>query len=541
MSVKSVIEIDLDDAKWKRFAASYSSFQKALANSPFAAINKGITAAAKEQEKAQKRTTGEVKARIAALKDETREITKQLSVWSQIATVTRDFSDRLRGVQTLLTRMGVGTAIAGVLGVGSLFGLDRLAGAVGGGRRGAQGLGVSYGQARAFNLNFERLVDAPGFLSGVADALNRPGGAVPLQALGFNQHDLQGKGAANAAAELLPALKRLADRTQPEMLASVLQAYHLDELGIGLGDLRRLRATSPAELAGIVGGYRRDTRALGLQDDTARAWQNFYIQMERAGQTIETVFIKKLTPIIPGLEHLSASVVKAIETFLGPSDKINTGLTKLGAGIEWFAGYVGSDDFQTKMKNFVVGVGEFADATVSALRYLGVISTPSPTAGAGRGGILTGRAPRGLFQGDTFNDRFNAAGATTGGLNSDLASKLAQLRAAALRDIGEEGRITSGYRSRADQERLYRDRFHNPYPVARPGFSEHERGLAADVAGSRRFMDYVHAHAGEYGLNFPHANDPVHVQLSNPRVDIRIDNPAGANVFTSTNAVGQAP
>jgi LAS superfamily LD-carboxypeptidase LdcB len=127
------------------------------------------------------------------------------------------------------------------------------------------------------------------------------------------------------------------------------------------------------------------------------------------------------------------------------------------------------------------------------------------------------------------------------GLNADLSSRLQQLRDAAQRDIGEAGRITSGFRTFEKQAALYAARGSNSNPVARPGFSEHEKGLAADVAGSDRFMQYVHAHAAEYGLSFPHANDPVHVQLANPRVDIRIDNPAGANVFTSTNSVGQAP
>lgn len=534
MAVKSVVDIEINDSAWKRFAASWQAFQKALSGKPFAEFNKAANRAATQQELAQRRTTAQIKAQVASLKEETRELSRQLSVWSKIATTTRDFSDRLRGVQTLLTRMGVGTAIAGVLGVGSLWGLDRLAGTVGAGRRGAQGLGVSYGEARAFRLNYERLVDAPGFLSSVGEAMRTAQGRVALYGAGLSERDIAGKSTAEVASQLLPALKKIADRTPEALLGNVIGALHLGELGIGVQDLTRLRATSAAELAGIQRGYGRDVRALGLQDDTARAWQNFYIQMERAGETIETVFIKKLTPLIPGLTHLSDSVVKAIDTLLGPTDKINAGLTKFGAGIEWLAGYIGSDDFQTKMKSFVVGVGELADKTVTALRWLGVISTPSPTAGAGRHGIMIGRRPG-------LEVAAAASPASVAGLNPDLSARLQQLRDAAGRDIGESGTITSGFRSYEDQAALYANRGSNPNPVARPGFSQHERGLAADVAGSQRFMDYVHAHAAEYGLNFPHANDPVHVQLANPRVDIRIENPAGANVFTTTNSVGQAP
>lgn len=44
-------------------------------------------------------------------------------------------------------------------------------------------------------------------------------------------------------------------------------------------------------------------------------------------------------------------------------------------------------------------------------------------------------------------------------------------------------RITSVKRSRTDQIRLYANRHNNPYPVAPPGRSKHEVGLAWDMVG----------------------------------------------------------
>lgn len=44
--------------------------------------------------------------------------------------------------------------------------------------------------------------------------------------------------------------------------------------------------------------------------------------------------------------------------------------------------------------------------------------------------------------------------------------------------------IASGFRSRAKQQELWNNRHNNPYPVARPGTSNHERGLAIDVPSS---------------------------------------------------------
>jgi len=72
--------------------------------------------------------------------------------------------------------------------------------------------------------------------------------------------------------------------------------------------------------------------------------------------------------------------------------------------------------------------------------------------------------------------------------------------------------LSSGVRSTADQARLYADRANNPNPVAPPGTSLHERGMAADISG---MTPDQRAMLSQYGLSQPVANDPVHVQLAN--------------------------
>ncbi|MGY3531448.1 M15 family metallopeptidase [Bradyrhizobium sp. USDA 4452] len=71
--------------------------------------------------------------------------------------------------------------------------------------------------------------------------------------------------------------------------------------------------------------------------------------------------------------------------------------------------------------------------------------------------------------------------------------------------------LSSGIRSRDDQARLYADRANNPNPVAPPGTSLHEQGLAADIGG---MTPAQRAMLPQYGLAQPVANDPVHVQLA---------------------------
>jgi hypothetical protein len=61
----------------------------------------------------------------------------------------------------------------------------------------------------------------------------------------------------------------------------------------------------------------------------------------------------------------------------------------------------------------------------------------------------------------------------------DPAMQLALAQAESI--LGRHIPIVSGRRSRADQERLWANRHNNPYPVAPPGTSDHELGLAIDV------------------------------------------------------------
>ena len=78
--------------------------------------------------------------------------------------------------------------------------------------------------------------------------------------------------------------------------------------------------------------------------------------------------------------------------------------------------------------------------------------------------------------------------------------------------LGEAIPVASGYRSREEQQRLWDARASNPYPVARPGSSRHERGLAIDVAGA--FVDRLVAVAPAAGLCRPlPLSDPVHFEL----------------------------
>ena len=78
--------------------------------------------------------------------------------------------------------------------------------------------------------------------------------------------------------------------------------------------------------------------------------------------------------------------------------------------------------------------------------------------------------------------------------------------------LGERVPVVSGFRTRAEQAALWARRGTNPYPVARPGTSAHERGLAVDVPldVARRLRGV----AAATGLcQTAPVSDPIHFEL----------------------------
>lgn len=94
------------------------------------------------------------------------------------------------------------------------------------------------------------------------------------------------------------------------------------------------------------------------------------------------------------------------------------------------------------------------------------------------------------------------------GLDARLIEAIARTEAV----LGDRLVIVSGFRTRADQERLWLMRDTNPYPVAPPGTSLHEAGLAIDLALHQ--VSSLVPWSAQLGLCQPlPATDPVHFVL----------------------------
>lgn len=108
-----------------------------------------------------------------------------------------------------------------------------------------------------------------------------------------------------------------------------------------------------------------------------------------------------------------------------------------------------------------------------------------------------------------FFSRPSSETPSEGGLSPDLADRLEQAKAAYLKQYGKPMPITSGFRTKEEQQRLFDQRKSNPNLVAQPGTSLHETGNAVDIGTT-----VPESFLNQFGIHRPLGKkDPVHAVL----------------------------
>ena len=259
MAIKSIIDIQVNDQQFKQFNQLFQTYNKQLGSMPLAWKNiaiaqgkgvQGFRDLVFEQAAAIGQQRIMAKAHEAAL----RLLAPQVTAWEKINRLMKSSvvtaADMTRELVKWSTITG---AIGGLLGAGGLFGISRLAQGVADTRRTGLGIGVDYGQQRAFRTNFGRVVDPDAFLGGVNQSLTDVTKRVSLYNAGLGEKDLQG-GAASVGARLLQRLKGLADQTPTNLLGNVFSARGLGQF-MSAEDFQRLGqlvSACPALLADFV-------------------------------------------------------------------------------------------------------------------------------------------------------------------------------------------------------------------------------------------------------------------------------------------------
>lgn len=428
MPTRSIIDIEINDGAFKRFADMFKQYEAANKKIP-----KEWAAVAEQQEKirrAGKNTIAGMQAQADLLKKmnslqqyQANIVTSQERSWANISRYVRQSSVMLLDTARSIVKWT--TFGAGAIVGGTLFGLDRLASTVSSGRKSSLGLGVSYGQQRSFGVNYDRLVGSSDqFLAAVNEARLDPTKLGALLAAGggsITSGDVANKNSAELAVQLIGALKKRVDNTPDQLLGSIPGASAFGDVAF----LKRLKSTSAGELGEYGKSYGAGVGAYNLQERTQKSFQDFLVKLEGAGLEIEKVFVTGLEPLTGPINELGHSLADTLKTFI-ETGKFKQAMTDLGDGIKTFAGYLTSDTFKQDVKSFADGVGKLA----SGIEWL---VGKFPASALAKTATIGGEAAAGAFAGGTLA---GPPGAFVGGVLGGLGGSL---------DAAKPGTGTLGY------------------------------------------------------------------------------------------------
>jgi hypothetical protein len=170
----------------------------------------------------------------------------------------------------------------------------------------------------------------------------------------------------NDALSLLDAIRGLGKTVPMNQLATRLHGYGVD---MSDEDLRRLVTTSDSEYNQLRSSYRRDAASENIPDKTAKAWQDFTEQMQRAKEEIFKTFVSGLLPLEKPLEHLSGGFTKFVEVLL-KSDLVKESIEGMASWLEKFSGHISAPKFLDSVQQFTSNVGALADAISDAADFV---------------------------------------------------------------------------------------------------------------------------------------------------------------------------
>ncbi|WP_342082778.1 lytic transglycosylase domain-containing protein [Escherichia coli] len=377
MVAKSIVDIDVNDDKFVAFMERFREYQSALDDLPEAwrVASVGIGESSKQTEKAKgeaKELGAEFNAVAEAIltinsgidrlnanledskkkQDEFNKSTR--SAKGFLSDATKDAKSLAGHIKeataSLLSWGGIVGIFTGVLGVGGLFGINRLAATTGAQRFTSLGLGTSIGALDSTAINYQKALGNPaGTLGAIRDSQMDLSKRWTFQAMGINNPDQD-------PAKLLPQMIRNARDifVQNGSTLQGAQAHGLTNF-FTLDDLNRFKNMSDEEITAMEKRAQQDARMLQITDQQARQWQDFNVQLDYSSQSIRNTFVRGLGPLTPQLSKLSDALSGAIDTVL-KSPELGKWIDGLARGIERFGNYLSSPEFTSDVLSFMDGV-----------------------------------------------------------------------------------------------------------------------------------------------------------------------------------------
>lgn len=371
MATKSVIDIEVNDEKFKEFSKLFEKYQKSLTKMPgqWGNINKSVSSLQGNFNRIQ-HSLDTIASRLdknyVALKNTNDVAQKTARNFDGISKSAKSVASSVAGTTFNLLKWGAATAAFGLLGAaGGLFGIGSLAGSASNIRRQGQELGVTPGQLKAARLNFGRYGDVNSLLQGISGAQTDLSKQWAFGASGLNPNQ--------NAAQLLPQILRKAAEVYKSGSAATagqrLEVSGLTQLGVTVQQARQYASLTKEEIALAEKRYAEDAKALELNDKLLRRWQDLDVQLGRAREKIENTFLTGLEKLTPSLTKLSDAFSTAVSNLL-KSPKIGDFLEAVGKKLENFANYLVTDEFKDDVNDFLQATKDIANALVELADFI---------------------------------------------------------------------------------------------------------------------------------------------------------------------------
>ncbi len=379
MGVKSVIDIEVNDTQFKAFKDIFDQFQSKIDGMP------GDWKKSDDATKKNAKTFGELADEAQKIVDRTVRLTTELkkaaTAQNQFGTSTRNAGAGLKkmagdakelgksifGIGKFLGKMslwGLGTASAG------MFGLDMLGRSAVSTQRQSRGLGVNQGSLRAFGVDLGRY--APEEMLGNIASAQGDMTKWPYLGLaaGVSMRQVSTMSADDLAIKTLLRAQEWAKKVPASNLnAQFMKSQGFSDVGLSVEDMRRLKASSGAELLTAVTQFQKDKGSLGVNDQTTAEWYNLTRQLALASQSIETNLINKLSKVGESSGDLITALANdfnALVNSITPAD-----IQGFADGIKSAAQYLESDDFMSKLQKLAGAVDVAADGILTVAGWFG--------------------------------------------------------------------------------------------------------------------------------------------------------------------------
>lgn len=381
----AIVNVDVNDEQFKKFLELYDGFHAKLAEVPedWAKVDKASSAAFNAIGAAMLAQNALLAQGLKGQRDLNEESGKAATSWEKLSRHTKDAAGHIMGAAKALAKwVEISSIVSGLLGVGSLFGLDRLGLAVTAGRRSSAGLGVSYGQQQSFGLNFGRFVDPGAVLGSVSTGIfdvTSPEYLALLKA-GVSPQMLAKGNAADIGAELLAKIPQTFGKVPANQRGLMANVLGYSQLGIGAEEINRYLNASPEERAQQQKAYRADAQGLDLTKPQQSAWNNLTTQLTRAGKMIETTFVVGLTGLTGPIARLSEGFAAAVKAFAS-SETVRHWMDLLGDGLKQLGDWIAGPNFKSDVEDFAKHLGELVSAIAAAAKFIASLFSSDAPAG----------------------------------------------------------------------------------------------------------------------------------------------------------------